>query len=164
MSKRDVMDFTRRGLIGTAGAGVAAAPLAAWGGASRDALSDYEKANEALVTRFCEDWASQDVEKLIPYLADDIEYHVWEGGLIVNGHDEFRKGMAGFMNGMKEIRWETHRSAAMGDLVINERTDYFIMQNGKDMPNSPFHVTGVFLVRDNKIKYWKDYNLSQDDA
>ena len=67
--------------------------------------------------------------------------------------------MTQFMAGMKEIRWEIKRSHTMGDLVINERIDHFILPNGEDFPRSPFHVTGVFLVRDGKIKYWKDYNL-----
>ena len=162
--KQSFMDVSRRGLVGATGLGAAALAAPALAGVSRQAMSDYEKANEDLVTRFCEDWAKQDVEVLIPYLADDIEYHVWEGGMVVNGHDSFRKGMAGFMNGMQEVRWDILRSTAMGDLVLNERIDYFIMKNGKDMPNSPFHITGIFLVRDGKIKYWKDYNLSQEEA
>jgi limonene-1,2-epoxide hydrolase len=41
----------------------------------------------------------------------------------------------------------------MGKIVINERTDRF-MGDGGDML---FTVTGVFVVEDGKIVYWKDY-------
>ena len=156
----------RRSLLKAAGLSgmLTGLPVAAMAGSSTAPLKGFEQANEDLVTQFCKDWALQDVEKLIPYLSEDIEYHVWEGGLTVNGHDEFRKGMKGFMSGMKEIRWEIHRSQVMGDIVLNERTDYFIMENGKNMPRSPFEVVGVFLVRDGVIKYWKDYGVRGDDV
>ncbi len=127
-------------------------------------MTATEKSREDFVNAFCTSWNERDAEKLIPYLADDIEYHVFEGGqLVVNGVDQFREQMTPFMAGMKEIRWEIKRSHAMGDVVINERIDHFILPNGENFPRSPFHVTGVFLVRDGKIKYWKDYNLLNED-
>ena len=123
-------------------------------------MTASEQSREDFVNEFCTKWNERDAEKLIPYLAEDIEYHVFEGGkFIVNGVDQFREQMTQFMAGMKEIRWEIKRSHSMGDLVFNERIDHFILPSGEDFPRSPFHVTGVFLVRDGKIKYWKDYNL-----
>ena len=128
------------------------------------AMTQNEKSREEFVNEFCTKWSSRNVEELIPYLADDIEYHVFEGGgFVINGHDQFREQMAAFMGGMKEVRWEILRSHTMGDLVINERIDYFIQPNGENFMNSPFHVVGVFLVRDGKIQYWKDYNLVNQD-
>jgi limonene-1,2-epoxide hydrolase len=127
-------------------------------------MNKYETDNEALVNQFCENWALQDVEKLISYLHEDIEYTMWEGGPEIKGHDQFREQLSGFISGMKEVRWETYRSHAMGDIIINERTDYFIRPDGSDFPPSPFHIVGVFLVRDGKIISWKDYGLSEDDA
>ncbi len=126
-------------------------------------MTDSEQAREEFVNKFCTEWNSRDAEKLIPYLADDIEYHVFEGGpMVVNGIDQFREQMGAFMGAMKEVRWEILRSHAMGDLVFNERIDHFIMQDGSDFPRSPFHVVGMFVVREGKIQYWKDYNLRNE--
>ncbi|MBM3513022.1 MAG: hypothetical protein FJX59_04835 [Alphaproteobacteria bacterium] len=122
-------------------------------------VSADEQANIAFVTKFCDDWSSKDVEKLIPYLAPEIEYHVFEGGPVVKGIDQFRAQMGGFMKGMREITWETKRSAAIGDLVINERIDHFIQPEGSTRPDNHFHIAGVFIVRGGKIVYWKDWRM-----
>lgn len=122
-------------------------------------VSADEQANIAFVTKFCDDWSSKDVEKLIPYLAPEIEYHVFEGSPVVKGIDQFRAQMGGFMKGMREITWETKRSAAIGDLVINERIDHFIQPEGSTRPDNHFHIAGVFIVRGGKIVYWKDWRM-----
>ncbi|MDX2145735.1 MAG: limonene-1,2-epoxide hydrolase family protein [Rhodospirillaceae bacterium] len=111
------------------------------------------------VTDFCLAWNGKDVEKLIPYIADTIEYHMWEGGPVVKGLEQFRAQLGGFMAGMKEIKWEIFRSAVIGDIIINERMDHFIQAEGSKRPDNHFHIVGVFLVRDGKIQYWKDYNM-----
>jgi limonene-1,2-epoxide hydrolase len=154
----------RAGLAGLGTAGLAAllvngaraadvpkagAPTA---GANERAILDH-------VTAFCLAWNGKDVEKLIPYIADDIEYHMWEGGPVVTGVAQFRAQLGGFMAGMKEIKWEIFRSAVIGDIVINERIDHFIQPEGSKRPDNHFHVVGVFLVRDGKIQYWKDYTM-----
>jgi limonene-1,2-epoxide hydrolase len=136
----------------------AALALGAAVGAAR-AATDDENANVALVGKFCSDWSTKDVEKLIPYLSPDIEYHVFEGGPIIKGVEQFRAQMGGFMAGLKEIAWETKRSAAIGDLVINERIDHFIQAEGSKRPDNHFHIAGVFIVRDGKIVYWKDWRM-----
>ena len=138
---------------------------AAWtGGAlaaeSVGAANENEAAREKLVTDFCLNWATKDVETLIPALSDTIEDHIWEGGPVINGVETFRKQMGPFMAGMREIDWQILRSTVMGDIVLNERIDYFYRPEGQK--DDVFHVVGVFLVRDGKIQYWKDYSLSDD--
>lgn len=133
---------------------LAASPCAA-------AANSAEQANIDLVTTFCLAWAGRDVERLVPFLDEAIEYQVFEGGPVIKGLAQFRAQMGGFMAGMTEIRWEVFRSAAMGDLVINERLDHFIRPPGSGRPNDHFRVTGVFVVRGGKILYWKDWNLSE---
>ena len=120
-----------------------------------------EDANIALVGRFCAEWSGKDVEKLIPYLAPEIEYGIFEGGPVIKGLDQFRAQLGGYMAGMREIKWEIKRSAAMGDVVINERTDHFLQPTGSTKPDSHFHITGVFIVRGGKIVYWKDWNTAK---
>ena len=65
--------------------------------------------------------------------------------------------MTDFMANMKEINWEILRSTAMGDIVMNERIDHFIRGEDSAVPNNHFDVVGIFVVRQGKIQYWKDY-------
>ena len=155
------LEMSRRPFLKAAGLGglLAGLPAAAQASASRAPILDFEKANEDLVNNFCWDWAKRDVEVLIPYLSEKIDYMIFEGGPIINGHDEFRKNISSLMSSAAEIKWDIHRSYTMGDVVINERTDYFNLKDGTVLPASPYHVLGVFLVRDNKIQVWKDYGI-----
>ena len=54
---------------------------------------------------------------------------------------------------MDTVEFEILRTTCMGKIVINERTDTFINAGGRMV----FSVTGVFVVEEGKIVYWKDY-------
>jgi limonene-1,2-epoxide hydrolase len=71
----------------------------------------------------------------------------------VEGKEAFQKVVGGFLASMNTVEFEISRTQCMGKIVINERTDRF-MGDGGDML---FTVTGVFVVEDGKIVYWKDY-------
>lgn len=145
--------------VSTLGSLLAAPAAATDASESRKDNADHEKKLITFVSEFCAAWSSKDVEKLIPYLSADIEYHMFEGAPPIKGHDEIRKRLGGFMAGQKEITWDISRSFAVGDVVLNERIDHFIQPEGSQKPSNHFHVAGVFLVRDGKISYWKDYNM-----
>jgi limonene-1,2-epoxide hydrolase len=119
--------------------------------------SELEIENERLVTQFCLDWATRDVNLLADYLADDVVYQMFEGQPDIIGKDAFVKALGGFLQKLKEVEWEIVRTQCIGELVINDRIDHFI---GED-ENSSMHfaIAGFFLVRDGKIKVWKDYSL-----
>ena len=119
----------------------------------------HEKKIITLVTDFCLAWNSKDVEKIIPFVSPEIEYHMFEGAPSIKGVEQFRQRLGGFMSGMKEIKWEIFPSHAIGDIVLNERNDHFIQAPGSGKPDNHFHIAGVFLVRGEKIVYWKDYNM-----
>jgi len=122
-------------------------------------LGSVETEANRLVTRFCELWSSRDVDQLMPFIGDDLEYHIWEGGPVVKGSSDFRVRFAESLPKYKEIEWEIFRSFAIGNIVINERLDHFIQGENASMPDAHHHIVGVFLVRDGKIQYWKDYNM-----
>ncbi|MBL8644853.1 MAG: nuclear transport factor 2 family protein [Rhodospirillaceae bacterium] len=145
--------------LGVLGAFAAATSHATDASESRKDNADHEKKLIALVTDFCKAWSGKDVENLIPYLAPEIEYHMFEGAPPIKGHDQIRQRLGAFMAGQKEITWDMLRSYAVGDVVLNERIDHFIQPEGSPKPSNHFHVAGVFLVRDGKISYWKDYNM-----
>ena len=120
-------------------------------------LDALEKSNLDLVTEFCKAWEHRDVEKLIPYLSEEIDYHIWEGGAEIKGIQEFRDVIGPFLAGTKKVEWEILRSTAMGVMVINERCDHFYRE--ADEADWHFPVTGMFIVKDGKIVFWRDYNI-----
>jgi limonene-1,2-epoxide hydrolase len=119
--------------------------------------SELEIENERLVTQFCLDWSKRDVNLLADYLADDIVYQMFEGRPDIIGREAFIKELGGFLTNLKEVEWEIVRSHTIGNLVINDRIDHFL---GEDEDRSMhFSIAGFFLVKDGKIKVWKDYML-----
>lgn len=119
--------------------------------------TELEVENERIVTQFCLDWAKKDINLLADYLADDVVYQMFEGRPDIVGKDAFIKELGGFLDNLKEVDWEILRTCTIGELVINDRIDHFI---GEDENRSMhFSIAGFFLVRDGKIKVWKDYSL-----
>jgi limonene-1,2-epoxide hydrolase len=119
--------------------------------------SALEIENEKIVTQFCLDWANRDADQLVEYLAEDIEYQMYEGRPDIVGHEQFKQELGGWLKGLQEVKWEILKTYSVGELVINERVDHFI----SDDPAKTFRlpIAGVFLVRGGKIKMWKDYSL-----
>jgi limonene-1,2-epoxide hydrolase len=148
----------------TAGLALGSLPFAALAAPPATPPRPAEQANIDLVTRFCQAWGSRDVEQLIPFVAETLEYHVNEGGQVITSASGLRTAMGPFMSGMATINWEIFRSAALGDIVINDRIDHFIRPPNAGKPDFHFAVTGVFLVRDGKIQYWADYRSPEKKA
>ena len=76
-NKDQGIEITRRPLVQAATLGGLLAGLgASAAGAATGAapMLEFEKANEDLVNNFCWDWSKLDVEALISYLSEDIEY------------------------------------------------------------------------------------------
>ena len=117
-----------------------------------------EKANAELVTNFCNDYAKKDVDLLLSYMHDDMIYQIAEGMPEVIGLEAYRKHLTPMLNGMEKIDWITLRQFPIGQVVINERVDEFYPPVGGRMPRMRFHVTGYFLIEDNKIKVWRDFS------
>lgn len=119
--------------------------------------TDAEQANEALVNRFCADWARRDAELLAGYFAEPFEYMMWEGGPVITTKAEFVAKLGPFLRKLKAVDWVVLRSHAMGPLVVNERIDHFYAHDAK-YDNHP-RIAGLFVVRDGKIAIWRDYNV-----
>jgi len=149
--------LTRRQFIGSSGM-VAAATLAGAEVAHGDTAT-VEKANEKLVLDMCKKIETVDVAQLAPYLADDFVFQLIDGQPLIKGKDTFLQFVGQFFSPFERAEFIVHRSHAMGNLVINERTDNFFAKEGGT--NQSFHVTGFCLVKDGKIQEWKDYGLPE---
>jgi limonene-1,2-epoxide hydrolase len=96
--------------------------------------------------------AARDYDKALPLLAEDVEYQNMPLPA-VRGRQAVKDTLEALMALTTESEWVVHRQLAEGDLVMNERTDRFMM-NGRwvELP-----VAGVFVVRDGVITLWRDY-------
>ncbi|MDP6437351.1 MAG: limonene-1,2-epoxide hydrolase family protein [Gammaproteobacteria bacterium] len=147
--------LSRRAVLGAAGGLAACATISGENGQVEK--SELEIENERIVTQFCLDWATRDANLLADYLADDIQYQMFEGRPDIVGREAFIKELDGFLKNLKEVRWEILRTYSIGELVINDRVDHFIGEDEKRSMH--FAIAGYFLVRDGKIKIWKDYGI-----
>jgi limonene-1,2-epoxide hydrolase len=58
-----------------------------------------------------------------------------------------------FLAPIEDAEWVIHRDLALGNVVINERTDKFTIRGIRiEIP-----VAGIFEVVDGKITFWRDY-------
>jgi len=157
---KDIGQMSRRTIIAAAG-GLAACSTVSTGGndpmSEVPVKSELEIENERIVTQFCLDWATRDIDLLADYLAEDVVYQMFEGRPDIVGRYAFVKELGGFLKNLKEVEWEILRTHAIGELVINARVDHFVGEDEKRSMH--FSIAGFFLVRDGKIKVWKDYSL-----
>ncbi len=124
---------------------------------SSPSLDLIERKNQELVSAFCNAWAQRDVQVLLPYLSENIEYHMWdsENAIVVHGIAQFVETLSPFFESTTRIEWEILRTQAMGKVVINERHDRFCF--GEGTSDWYFPVVGVFILEEGKIIHWKDY-------
>ena len=148
--------FSRRGLLLAGGLAAGCTELASGDGGNA-ARTPLEQANADLVTRFCLDWALRDVEKLVPYLADNLIYQMFEKRPDLIGLEEFRREVGPFLKDLARVEWEILRTFTIGQVVINERVDHFIAKPGGRSMHFP--IAGLFVVKAGKIELWRDYSL-----
>ena len=123
----------------------------------QDAL---EAENARIATEFCKKWEEKNAEALLPYLAENIFYQMWDAddAIAVNGKKEFLEMIGPFFETVDKIEFEILRTQCMGKVVINERIDRF-PRDDPEMGDWIFPITGVFIIEDGLIVHWKDYRI-----
>ena len=105
------------------------------------------------VRAFCESFDRFDVDEMMRLIADDCVYHNIPLEP-VRGAEAIRQTLGMFQQMLKTIRFEVHHQTSSGNIVQNERVDWFETHDGK---RYGLPVAGVFEVRDGKIVAWRDY-------
>jgi limonene-1,2-epoxide hydrolase len=108
--------------------------------------------NEKIVREFIGAWSRLDPEELSRYFAEDGVYHNMPAGPVA-GRENVKKMIAGFTRAWTHTRWEILHLVCAGDVVIAERLDR--TRAGDKAVDLP--CTGVFEMKDGKIKVWRDY-------
>ncbi len=96
--------------------------------------------------------ANRDYDTALGLLTDDVEYQNMPLPP-VHGAAAVKETLEMLLASAESSEWVVHREAASGDLVLNERTDRFLVNgNWLELP-----VAGVFELRDGRIALWRDY-------
>jgi limonene-1,2-epoxide hydrolase len=153
---RNAIGIARRELF-VAGGAAALAALATSNSAGAAEPSSAEKANIALVDKFCLGWMAKDYDpdKEMPrYLADKSSVRMVEDKPPVIGPAAAAAAMKSFSVPGQVIKIEILESFAKGPVVVNSRIDT-IQTPGK--PDQVYKIAGVFVVKQGKIAEWTDY-------
>lgn len=108
---------------------------------------------EATVDEFIRRVVAKDVDGACQLVTDDLVYDNVPMG-VNHGPDGLAAFLGPMVEGVDEVEFVTHRQAATGPYVLNERTDRFrIGERWLEIP-----VAGVFEVaEDGRISLWRDY-------
>jgi limonene-1,2-epoxide hydrolase len=146
-------DPDRRAFLTTAGLGAAAL----LGGARSAGAAEWdaaERANVKTVTDFCAAWATRDMTRVLPFLADDCVYRMTETTPPANGHDGIIQRLKPTIDNATLVEFRVLDTMAAGPIVINHRIDRFMTARPLTWEG-----VGVFFVKDGKIKEWSDYTI-----
>ncbi len=116
-----------------------------------------ERANATSTRAFNRAWCERDVKKLLPLLATDVRYMVYEGGPIKQGKAEVAETVGRFMGKFSRIEFSIQRLTAMGSVVIHERTEDYYGPSGQ--LDTHFHVVGLLVFHHGLISVWRDYTM-----
>ncbi|HAN70464.1 MAG TPA: limonene-1,2-epoxide hydrolase [Actinobacteria bacterium] len=106
-----------------------------------------------IVTALVQACERRDLDAVCALVTDDIEYDNVPIGK-VHGPEGVRSVLSGGVTqAATEVEWVVHRQIESGDIVMNERTDRFLV-DGRwvEIP-----IAAVFVVRDGKVALWRDY-------
>lgn len=160
MSNAENTGASRRQFLAAGGAGLALAGLGGFKPSAIHAESKaVEKANEKIVLDMCAAIDPKNPRSVEKYLADDFIFQLFDGVPLIHGKEAFFKSIAQFFAPFNKAEFIIHRSHAIGNLIINERTDNFFAED--EAKNRSIHVSGLCLVKDGKIVEWKDYQLPE---
>jgi limonene-1,2-epoxide hydrolase len=111
-------------------------------------MTPLETVNE-FMARFC----TKDLDAACELVSDDVEYDNVPMGKQF-GPEGIKAYAAPIIDPFDMVEFIVHREAATGNIVMNERTDRFILGDKQH----DLAVTGVFEVNeDGQISLWRDY-------
>lgn len=112
--------------------------------------------NSEIIDRFSAAWAAKDVDAIMDYFLEDAVYTNMPIEPANIGKPAIRAVIEMFLGMAQQVEFVVHNTAEnpLTGVVMNERTDRFLLANGTwlELP-----VMGVFELRDGRIAAWRDY-------
>ncbi len=107
---------------------------------------------EKVVSDFCQAFARRNLDEIMNFFSEDAVYHNIPMDP-ARGKAAIKVVINTFLPGSQSIEFKILHTASMGNVVMNERVDMFVM-GGKHVQ---LPVAGVFEIRGGKIAAWRDY-------
>jgi limonene-1,2-epoxide hydrolase len=145
---------TRRAFFATAGLATLF-PFAVRTSASAAEPSAAEQANLQIVRDFCAAWSTRDLQKALPFMADDCVYRMTETAPAALGHQGVTERLGPSMQTSDRIEFRILDAFVSGPIVMTHRIDRFVSTTRP----LTWEGVGVFFVKDSKIKEWSDYTI-----
>lgn len=107
-----------------------------------------------VATAFFDHWSANRIEDALSMLSEDVLYDNVPFPDII-GRENVRKFHDEFGIGKSfKVDWKVTNIATSGNVVLNERVDVFIHENGGQIT---IPVMGTVTVEGDKITVWRDY-------
>jgi limonene-1,2-epoxide hydrolase len=156
MSGRDVPQRRRSNAIAALAVAWACAPAFPAVGEEPPARQTKEEREMTtgigIVEAFVEAFNHKDVDRIMTFFTEDAVYHNMPGEPVA-GTAAVRKAIESYVPTASSIDWEIVHAAQIGDTVLTERIDRFVI-GGKPVV---LPVMGAFDLRQGKIAAWRDY-------
>jgi limonene-1,2-epoxide hydrolase len=151
---QQLTDINRRAVLASV-LGATATLAFATPASAQQPLTEAEKTNVKIVNDFVAAFSSRDMNKVLPYLADDAVYRMTETTPPATGHEAIRARLGPFVESSEKVDWQVLDTYARGPMVITHRIDRFVN------PTRPltWEGVGVFFITNGKIKEWHDYTI-----
>ena len=108
---------------------------------------------ETVISNFMSAWNAMDLDRIMDLFSDDAQYANIPMGPPHVGKDAIRAFIEGFLGATSAIEFVVHNQVCGNGIVMNERTDILVMDGKRiELP-----VMGVFELRGDKIRAWRDY-------
>jgi len=151
----------RRELLTASGGGMLAALLTSTASAQDNSiesnLTDQERANIALVNRFCAAWEAMDISQVTATMTGEAVYRQSQDTPPVTGHQALIDMMQPWIDSSHAITYEVLETFARGPVVINHRIDIYHSDN--DERHLEWEGVGLFLVEGGLIREWQDFTM-----
>ena len=108
---------------------------------------------EEVVTALIRACEAHDLDAVTALVTDDIEYDNVPIGKVFGPEGVRRVLSGGVSEAASQVEWVVHREVASGNIVMNERTDRFLVDNRW----IEISIAAVFEVRGDRVSLWRDY-------
>lgn len=117
--------------------------------------SDEERANIALVDRFCKAWEAMDLSGVTATMTEDAVYRQSQDTPPVTGHQALIDMMQPWIESSHAITYRVLDTYARGPVVINHRIDIYHSETN----HLEWEGVGLFLVENGLIREWQDFTM-----
>jgi limonene-1,2-epoxide hydrolase len=112
--------------------------------------------NGAIIHDFIAAWGAKDLDRIMSFFDPDAVYTNMPMDPPNRGAEAIRAMIGGFLGMAQQVEFVVHQQAENPStgVVMNERTDRFLLANGRW---AALRVMGVFELREGRILAWRDY-------